>query len=466
MGIYLTRFLLNNHSLENEMTVVTETPTETQVKRKRNKAIFAGALGNGVEWFENTAYASLAVIIAANFFDQENPTTGLLSTFALFAISFVFRPIGGIIFGWIGDRYGRRASLSLSVTMMGIMTALIGMLPTYETVGVVATVFLVLLRCLQGLSIGGEWGTSAVFLGEHAEQKRRGIIASWTPAGAWLGTGLAIGLVWVLTAILGGEAMMSWGWRIPFLVALPLALIGLWVRLSIDDTPEYKEMVATGLNKLHHENRFAKAWKTSKKQIFVLFMVAGVHSAFVFFAVSYMLNYLQTTIGVDSNTALMTNTIAVVIGTFFTLIWGFASDRIGRRTMLIIGTIVLSVISLPMLLIVGQGSMWAVLGGQLLLVACVPMLSAPLAALCVELFPASVRSTSATIATAVGSALFGGTVPLISASLVESTGNPLAPGWFLITLALATLLVVIFMLKETKPGSPALIEYQREENNA
>lgn len=434
--------------------------TATQVRRRRNKAIFAGALGNGVEWFENTAYASLAVIIAANFFDQTNATTALLSTFAVFAIAFVFRPIGGLIFGWIGDRYGRRMSLSLSVMMMGIMTALIGMLPTYETVGVTATVLLVVLRCLQGLSIGGEWGTSAVFLGEHAEPKRRGLMASWTPAGAWLGTGLAIGLVWILTATLGGDAMMAWGWRIPFIVALPLALVGLWVRLSIDDTPDFKAMQASGMNKLKGENRFAKAWRTSKKQIFVLIMVAGVHSGFVFFAVSYMVNYLQTTIGIDANTALMTNTIAVVVGTFFTLLWGLASDKIGRRTMLIIGTVVLAIISMPMLMMVGQGAMWAVLGGQLLLVACVPMLSAPLAALCVELFPSDVRSTSATIGTAVGAGLFGGTVPLISGSLVQSTGNPLAPSWFLITLAIVTLLVVVFMLKETKPGSPALAEYQ------
>lgn len=444
------------------------TAISAEQRSKSKKAIFAGALGNGIEWFENTAYASLAVIIAANFFDQSNPATALLSTFAIFAIAFVFRPIGGIIFGWVGDRYGRRVSLAFSVTMMGIATAIIGMLPTYQTVGVTATVLLVTLRCIQGLSIGGEWGTSAVFLGEHSDPKRRGRTAAWTPAGAWLGTGLAIGLVWILRLTLGGDTMMAWGWRIPFLVALPLALIGLWIRLSIDDTPEFKAMKAAGLNKhvaskdgVKKENRFAKAWRTSKKQIFILIMVAGVHAAFVFFAVSYMLNYLQTVIGVDANTALMTNTIAVVVGTFFTLLWGYFSDKIGRRTMLIIASITLAVISMPMLIIVGNGSLGAVLIGQLLLVACVPMLSAPLAALATELFPADVRSTSATIGTAVGSGLFGGTVPLISQSLVGSTGNPLSPSWFLITLAVVTLLIVVFMLKETKPGSPALEEYQR-----
>ena len=454
------------------MTAEATALSEEQRRRSR-KAVFAGALGNGIEWFENTAYASLAVIIAANFFDQSNPTTALLSTFAIFAIAFVFRPIGGIIFGWVGDRYGRRVSLAFSVTLMGIATALIGILPNYQSIGVAATVLLVVIRCIQGLSIGGEWGTSAVFLGEHSDPERRGRTASWTPAGAWLGTGLAIGMVWILRLALGGDAMMEWGWRIAFLVTLPLALVGLWVRLGIDETPDYKAMQAAGLDKRAEdqstgkkENRFAKAWRTSKKQIFILIMVAGVHAAFVFFAVSYMLNYLQTVIGVDANTALMTNTIAVIVGTFFTLLWGFAADKIGRRTMLIIASVTLAVISIPMLMIVGNGSLAAVLIGQLLLVACVPMLSAPLAALATELFPADVRSTSATIGTAVGSGLFGGTVPLISQSLVGSTGNPLSPGWFLISLAVVTLLIVVFMLKETKPGSPALAEYQQLDKEA
>lgn len=421
-------------------------------RQNRAKAIFGGAIGNLIEWFENTSYAALAVIIGANFFDPNNPTAGVLATFGVFAIAFVFRPIGGIFFGWLGDRYGRRVALGTSVILMGAATAAIGLLPTYATIGVVAPILLMLIRCIQGLAIGGEWGSSAVFLGEHANPKRRAAWASLTPAGGWLGTGLAIGLVWVLTVTLGSDVMNEWGWRIPFLAAAPLTLVGLWVRMSLADTPDFLKLKAAGLTEAKGENKLKQAWRTSKKQMFIVFMVAGVHAAFIFFAVAYMVTYLQGTIGIDPGTALLTNTIAVTLGTIPTILWGVLADRVGRRRILIIGTALLAVIGVPMLLIIGTGSAVAVLLGQLLLVACVPLLSAPLAALCVELFEPEVRATAASVSTAIGAGVFGGAIPLISASLVSSTGNPLSPGWFLTALAVATLIVVVFMLKETAPN--------------
>ena len=424
-------------------------------QRKRMKSIAGGAIGNLIEWFENTSYAALAVIISANFFDPSNPTAGVLATFGVFAIAFVFRPIGGVFFGWLGDRYGRRVALATSVILMGAATATIGVLPTYATIGVAAPILLMLVRCIQGLAIGGEWGSSAVFLGEHANPKRRAAWASLTPAGGWFGTGLAIGLVWLLTVTLGSETMGAWGWRIPFLVAAPLTLVGLWVRMSLEDTPDFLKLKSEGLTGPGGESKLRKAWRTSKKQMFIVFMVAGVHAAFIFFVAAYMVTYLQGTIGIDPGTALLTNTIAVTLGTVPTILWGVLADRIGRRRILIIGTAVLAAIGVPMLLIIGGGSMVAVLLGQLLLVACVPLLSAPLAALCVELFEPDVRATAASVSTAIGAGLFGGGVPFISATLVGATGNPLSPGWFLTALAVATLLVVAFMLKETLPGKSA-----------
>lgn len=418
---------------------------------KRRKAIVGGTIGNFVEWFDNTTYAAQAVIIGSLFFTG-NAAGGIIATFGVYFISFIFRPIGGMIFGAIGDRYGRKVTLGFSLLLMGVATACLGLLPTSAQVGALAPVLLLLVRCIQGIAIGGELGLAAVFLGEHAEPRKRASVTSLVNVGGWLGTGSAIGLVTLLHGMLGTEAMYEWGWRLTFLVALPLALVGLYIRLSLDDTAEFMAMQAKGkANK--EKGKLAKAWKTSKKGMFIIFMVGGANSAFTFFFAAYLLTHMQTTAGIEPGTALLTNTIAVFFGAVPTVLMGMLSDKIGRRTQLIIAMIVLGAAVIPTLMIIGSTQNFAViLIVQMVFVSFIPMISSVLMPLCVELFAPDIRTSAAGMASAAGGGLFGGGVPFISASLVKATGSPLSPAIFLISLAVAVLLVAVFMLKETAPS--------------
>lgn len=420
------------------------TPVLTPADRRR--AISAGAIGNFIEWFDFIAYGSVAVFLAPLFFPSTDPLTSLLSVFAAFAVAFVARPLGGVIWGYIGDRWGRKAALSSGVLVMSGATACMGLLPTSETVGWVAALLLVILRCAQGLAAGAEWSGSAVFLVEFGDKKRRAFFASLSPTGASLGALAGISVVALLTAVLGTETVADWGWRILFLIAAPLGLVGFYIRGRLHDTPAFETLKKEGAVE---KAPIREALRTHKKGIFLLFVMAACSNTATYAMVTFMVSYLRNTVGISAGTALFTNAIAVAFIAIGTLTGGVLADRFGRRPVYLwsVGSLVL--LSVPMFMLVNLGNMAALIIGQCLLAFVIGSMLAPISVLCIELFPARMRYAASALGYSIGAGILGGASPLISTALIGATGSTLAPAFYLGGVSLIAFLIVAKLLRET-----------------
>lgn len=303
------------------MTTATITPAQ------RRRAVAAGAIGNFVEYFDFISFGAMAVVLAPLFFPSTSPTASLLSTFATFAVAFVFRPLGGLFFGYIGDRLGRRASLSSTVLVMSASTFAIGLLPTASDVGVWASVLLVIARCLQGLAAGGEWSGSVVYIVEFGDKRRRSFFASLTPAGANLGALAGVGIITVLNVVVGPDAVADWAWRIPFLIAAPLGLIGLYMRTRLQDTPAFEQLKASGSQE---RTPIRQAFRHHKTAMLVILVGSAAVVTSGYLLITFMVSFLTSTVGVPKGTALLTNTIAIAVYGAATVLAGLLSDRFGR----------------------------------------------------------------------------------------------------------------------------------------
>ncbi|WPO70448.1 glycine betaine/L-proline transporter ProP [Streptomyces sp. KN37] len=448
---------------------------EAQVKR----AVKATALGNAMEWYDFGVYAYLAVIIGKEFFPSGNDTAQTLSSLATFAAAFLVRPIGGMFFGPLGDRVGRKKILALTMIMMSTATLAIGLIPGYASIGVWAPVLLVLCRMVQGFSTGGEYGGAATFIAEYAPDKRRGFWGSFLEFGTLIGYTVAAVLVTTLTALLSDDAMQSWGWRVPFLAAAPLGLIGLYLRLKLDESPAFQKME-------EGEGPAAERQKKSFKESFVgqwramLLCIALVAAFNVtdYMLLSYMPTYL-TQLGFGETGGLMSIVLVMLILMALINSVGRLSDRVGRKPVLMAGSVGFFVLSLPAFLLIKQGGTAAVFTGLLILgLALVCYLGAMSSSL-PALFPTDVRYGSLSIGFNISVSLFGGTTPLVVAALIGATGNDLMPAFYTMLAGLVGIVAVAAM-KETarKPleGSPPsvatdeeareLVEAQRQPRDA
>jgi MHS family proline/betaine transporter-like MFS transporter len=421
-------------------------PTPAITPAERRRAVTAGAIGNFVEWFDFIAYGALAVVLAPLFFPSDSPTASMLSVFAAFAIAFVCRPLGGIIWGYIGDRWGRRPALSSAVIVMSAATMTIGLLPTAESIGALAAILLVLCRCIQGLAAGGEWSGSAVYLVEFGNKRRRALFASLTPTGAWLGSMAGVAVVGALTAVLCPDAVSDWAWRIPFLLAGPLGLVGFYLRLKLQDTPAFEQLKSA---EVVEKAPIREALKTHKKAIFIIFISAASQATATYALVAFMVSYLTTHVGVSLGTALFTNTVALGFAAFATVMAGLLADRFGRKPVYVTAIALMMVLAVPLFLLIGRGDIFSLLVGQCILAALISGMLAPIAVLCVELFPAKVRYAASAVGYSVGAGLIGGASPLIATALIASSGLVIAPAIYLSAVLLIALVVVGTLLHET-----------------
>ena len=313
----------------------------------------AAAVGNFMEWFDFAVYGFFAVTIGKVFFPSDSETASLLSSLAVYGVAFLVRPIGGLVLGAFADRHGRRAALSLTVVLMGVSTTLVAVLPTYASVGFLAPVLLILLRCAQGFSAGGEWTGTSAFLVEYAPRNRRalwGSVVSMTAAFGTLG-GAAVALA--LSTWLTEAQMTSWGWRIPFLLAAPLGAIGLYVRLRLEDTPVFRELQA--------ENAVSKrplqeSGRRNLRAIGLVMASASISGLGYYYLGSYVITYLTETVGVERSTALATVLGGIACYALLCPCAGLLSDRIGRRPSVVTGCFGLAVVSLPMMLLLATGA--------------------------------------------------------------------------------------------------------------
>lgn len=414
----------------------------------RRKVLLATLLGNFTEWFDFAVYGAVATIVAKVFFPSENATASLLASLAAFGIAFVFRPIGGLILGPIGDRYGRRTALSAAVVGMAGATTLIALLPSYETAGIAAPIVLVLLRAVQGLSAGGEWTTASAFLVEYAPQGRRGRSAALISSSAAVAIASGFGLVLVLQATIGPDAMQSWGWRVPFLLAAPLGLIGFYLRLRLHESPIYQELQA---RRKVERSPLREALRGSWTTILLAFACASATGVGFYYFATYFITYLTTTGGMARTPALLAVMLALLIYAALCPLTGELSDRIGRRPVYIGGCIGHLVFSVPAFLLLGNG--WgATMLGLLIFGSVQTGLNVMSSVVIVELFPPETRSTGAALGYSLGVGPIAGMGPLVAAAVGAASSIAFAPMFFLIGVCLVVPLILIPFLPETAPG--------------
>jgi MFS transporter, MHS family, proline/betaine transporter len=363
------------------------------------RALVAACAGNLVEWYDFAVYGAFATVIAATFFPGSDPSARLLASFAVFATAFLVRPFGALLFGRLGDRVGRRPVLATVIVLMAAATAGIGLLPSYATIGMLAPLLLTLLRSAQGLSVGGESSGATAFVVEYAPEGRRGWYGAWLWATLAFGVACGIGMAVLLARVLTRATLEGWGWRLAFLVTLPLGLVGLYLRRRLDETPRFRAV--------------------QRARVVVRRPVA------------------EAVRGYPGR--LLTGLALVAIAAPFL---GRLSDRVGRRPLLVAGTLALLVVTLPaFLLIRGAAPSGLPLGYVLvgLPLSCLVIVPPFLA----ELFPTPIRSTALAITYGVGSALFGGTAPFLATLLVRRTGNPVTPAFYAVAVAVVAVVAAL-----------------------
>jgi MHS family proline/betaine transporter-like MFS transporter len=412
------------------------------------KAVTGASIGNAVEWFDFAIYGFLATYIAAKFFPAGNDTAALLNTFAIFAAAFFMRPLGGFVFGPLGDRIGRQRVLAVVILLMSAATLAIGLLPTYEAIGVAAPLLLLFLRCLQGFSAGGEYGGGAVYLAEYATDDRRGLVVTFM---AWSGVvGFLLGsiTVTVLQAALPAAAMDSFGWRIPFLLAAPLGMVGLYIRLRLDDTPEFTRLSsADNVAKRPLREAVTTSWKPIL-QVIGLFLIFNVGYYVVF---TFLPNYLIKTLEYSKTASFTSITLASLVALVLILPFAALSDRVGRKPMLIAGSALFVVLAYPLFLLLNSGSLAAAITAHCALAAIESVYISAAVTAGVELFATRVRYSGFSVGYNIAVAGFGGTTPYV-VTWLTSTNGVMAPAFYLIVAAVLSLLTVLG-LRETA-GNP------------
>ena len=412
------------------------------------RALIAGSVGNFIEWYEFAVYGFLATVIAQNFFrlEGEAELTGLILTYASFAVAFFFRPLGAIVFGRIGDRIGRKPTLIIVLVMMTLATAAIGLAPTYGAIGVAAPLIVTGLRILQGLFAGGEYGGAVSLMTEFAPRGKRGLYGAWQSFTVALGLLAGAGVVALLSVLLSPQALLDWGWRIPFLLALPMGAVALWLRVSMEETPEFvKQQTAQAAAPSVVKAGFAATLKT---------LLLGVCRVMVWSAAGYtylviMPAYLQSALHTGFNQALL---IAVIsnIGFALTIIpAGMLSDRVGRRAVMVAATLLLLILALPLLNVLQAETTALSVKALVVLLAggLVGMLAGPGPAMLAEMFPTRVRYTGLGLAYSLSNAVFSGCAGLIITGLIKQTGNVDIPAWYVMATAVVSLAALLTLNK-------------------
>ncbi len=429
-------------------------PHATPDKKTLWKVIAASSAGTLIEWYDFFVYGALATIIAGHFFPKDNPTAGLLLTLATFATGFVVRPFGAIVFGHLGDLVGRKYTFLLTLLLMGGATFAIGLLPDYENIGITAPIALVLLRLVQGLALGGEYGGAATYVAEHTPKDRRGFYTSFIQITATGGLLLSIGVILGIRGTLGVEAFNEWGWRLPFLFSILLVGLSYYIRLRMEESPLFAKAKAAG--KLA-TNPIKESFMNPENRRLVLIALFGAtagQGVIWYTGQFYAMYFLQTVMKIPYETSLGLIAVALVLGTPGFVLFGSISDKLGRKPVILTGMALAAILYLPIFAGIRHFAeplnpvMIVVL--IFLLVQLVAMTYGPIAAYLVEIFPTRIRYTSMSLPYHVGNGIFGGLTPLIATSLVAKFGNPYAGLVYPIGIAALTTVIGAIYLKESR----------------
>ncbi|MBF0477213.1 MAG: MFS transporter [Deltaproteobacteria bacterium] len=413
------------------------------------KNMFGGIVGNVLEWYDFAIFGFLAPVIGEKFFPSDDPLDSLLSAFSVFAAAYLARPVGGIIFGYIGDQFGRRKALQLSVMMMAVPTFLIGLLPTHADIGSIAPVILILLRMAQGLSVGGELIGSIAFVAETAPVEQRGYYSSWTFSscygGMMLGALSAVGL----NAVLGPQAMADWGWRLPFLSGIIIGLAGIWMRNELTETPIFEKMKVKGTI---GGNPIAEAVRLVPERIFhasilVVLVGGGFYLLFIWWP-----TLLSRFVHPHVPYAMALNTFSLMFLIILIPITGRLSDRLGRKTLLVWSSAGMTLLSWPLFMLVDQGGFFPVLVAQICFTVLMGIFLGPIPAALVDMFPPRVRYSAIALSYNISLCIFGGTAPLVATWLVKYYHTVSAPAFYLTFLSTINLLAALSLPEKMRAG--------------
>ncbi|GAA3702311.1 MFS transporter [Gordonia hankookensis] len=435
-------------------------PESPEGRSLLRKAIGASAIGNATEWYDYGVYAATATYLTEAFFPGD---LGSIGTMLGFAISFVLRPLGGMVWGPIGDRIGRKSVLAMTILLISGATALIGVLPTHAVAGVWAPILLILLRVIQGFSTGGEYGGAATFMAEYAPDKKRGRYGSFLEFGTLAGFSAGTAIVLLFELLLTDDQMQTWGWRIPFLIALPMGLIGLYLRSQMEDTPVFQELEQEDEIKGTAWTRFKDLLTNYWHPILVMFGMVIALNVVNYTLLAYQPSYLKNTIGLSETSGSVVVLIGQVVMMAMIPFFGRWSDSTGRKPMWWGSLIGLFILALPLYWLMGQGFAWAIVGFVILGLLYIPQL-ATISATFPAMFPTQVRYAGFAISYNVATAAFGGTAPLVNDAVVENTGWNLFPAVYMMG-ACAIGLVAMVFLKETAGCSIRGTEIPSKEND-
>jgi len=427
--------------LRSEATAGTDTtPSSSAPSQTLHRAIGASAMGNMTEWFDYGVYAYATTYITAEFF----PNMGTAATLLVFAVSFVFRPLGGIVLGPLGDRLGRKAVLATTILLMAGATFAIGLLPTYDSVGIWAPVVLVALRVVQGFSAGGEYGGAATFMAEYSPDRRRGFFGSFLEFGTLAGFTLGASAVLLTATVVGEGAMAEWGWRIPFLIAGPLGVIGLYLRSRLEDTPVFQEMEAEHAGETSVKSEFKDLVRDYKRPLFALGALVVALNVCNYTLLAYTPTYLQEKIGMEETPALLVVILGQVGMMLVVPLSGRVSDRIGRKPMWWVSLVGLFVLAVPAYLLMAQTFAIALVGFAVMGLLYVLQLST-ISATFPAMFPTHVRFAGFAIAYNISTALFGGTALYANEKLIEVTGSSLVPAFYMMGACVIGMVGLLFV---------------------
>ncbi|MCU2912780.1 MHS family MFS transporter [Enterobacter hormaechei subsp. hoffmannii] len=421
---------------------MTQHESTTTVLRKNKKVLIASLTGSSIEWFDYFLYGTAAALVFNKiFFPMVDPVIGLILSYLSFSLTFFIRPIGGVLFAHIGDRIGRKKTLVLTLSLMGGATVMIGLLPTYDMIGMWAPALLILMRIIQGMGIGGEWGGALLLAYEYAPEKRKGFFGSIPQAGVTIGMLMATFIVSLMT-LFSEEDFLSWGWRIPFLLSSVLVILGLWIRKDIDETPDFQKVKKSGqVAKAPLRDTIKHHWR----EVLIAAGLKVVETAPFYIFSTFVVSYATTTLTYQKSQALEAVTLGALVATIMIPLMGLLSDRVGRQRMYAVSVFVLGLFIVPWFMLLNTGTTWGIV---LATVIAFGVLWAPvttvLGTLCSEIFSANVRYTGITLGYQLGAALAGGTAPLIATGLLAKYDGDWVPvAWYLgVTVAIS--LIAIF----------------------
>lgn len=433
------------------------------------RAIGAAALGNMMEWFDFGVYGYLAATLGKVFYPDASSSAQLLATFATFAAAFLVRPLGGFFFGPLGDRIGRQKVLAVTMIMMAAGTFAVGCIPSYGAIGIWAPILLLVARMIQGFSTGGEYGGATTFIAEYSPDRRRGFLGSWLDFGTFIGYSLGSLMVTVLNAALGDDTMTSWGWRIPFFIAGPMGLIGLYLRMRLEDTPAFQKQLDEHDAKVKQTESagreigtiFVRFWRP----LLVCIGLVILYNVTNYMITAYLPTYFTDVIGRGQLSSDLLVLLSMLVVVALIVFLGRLSDHIGRRPIFAIGAILQIVVAVPCFILFGMNTIWAPIVACVVFGVILACFAAPTASTLPALFPTSVRYGALSIGFNIAVSAFGGTTPLVTSALVSATGNHLMPGFYLIGSGIVGLVAVVFLRESARQplnGSPPQVDTPAE----